>query len=374
MSHDFRYGHGSASQWRSAAQSCLAQLGELPVGTNLGFLFVSDAFTEHLDDILAFFQGRIPGAHWVGTLGIGICSTGQEYLDRPAIAVMVGSFAPDSFEVFPAIADLGDIASGIAVPRPQRRAPNFAIVHGDPYTPDLPELIEAFASQMSSGFVTGGLTSSRSRSLQIADAVTQGGLSGVVFSPGVCVSTRLTQSVSPIGPRHIITECHQNVIISIDNRPALDVFYEEIGELLVRDLQRAAGYIFVGLPVPGSDTNDYLVRNLTGVDIGQKLLAIGELLEPGQPLLFCRRDGSTAREDMLRMLSDLKENLQGARPQGGLYYSCLGRGESLFGPDSAELRMIQEILGDFPLVGFFANGEISHDRLYGYTGVLTLFT
>jgi hypothetical protein len=25
------------------------------------------------------------------------------------------------------------------------------------------------------------------------------------------------------------------------------------------------------------------------------------------------------------------------------------------------------------LIGFFANGEISRDRLYGHTGVLTLF-
>jgi small ligand-binding sensory domain FIST len=52
---------------------------------------------------------------------------------------------------------------------------------------------------------------------------------------------------------------------------------------------------------------------------------------------------------------------------------CLGRGESLFGPDSAELRIIREGLGDFPLVGFFDNGEIPHDKIYGYTGVLTLF-
>lgn len=28
---------------------------------------------------------------------------------------------------------------------------------------------------------------------------------------------------------------------------------------------------------------------------------------------------------------------------------------------------------DRPMVGFFGNGEISHNRLYGYTGVLTLF-
>jgi small ligand-binding sensory domain FIST len=36
--------------------------------------------------------------------------------------------------------------------------------------------------------------------------------------------------------------------------------------------------------------------------------------------------------------------------------------------------MIRKTLGDFPLTGFFANGEIHHNRLYGYTGVLTLFT
>ena len=41
-------------------------------------------------------------------------------------------------------------------------------------------------------------------------------------------------------------------------------------------------------------------------------------------------------------------------------------------PDSAELRTIRQELGDFPLVGFFANGEISCNRLYGYTGVLTV--
>ena len=35
--------------------------------------------------------------------------------------------------------------------------------------------------------------------------------------------------------------------------------------------------------------------------------------------------------------------------------------------------IIQERLGDVPLAGFFCNGEIAHDRLYGYTGVLLLF-
>lgn len=45
----------------------------------------------------------------------------------------------------------------------------------------------------------------------------------------------------------------------------------------------------------------------------------------------------------------------------------------MFGENSEELKSIQQELGEFSPVGFFANGEISHNRLYGYTGVLTLF-
>jgi small ligand-binding sensory domain FIST len=72
------------------------------------------------------------------------------------------------------------------------------------------------------------------------------------------------------------------------------------------------------------------------------------------------------------MLRDVRGRLPGA-PKGALYHTCLGRGRHLFGEDSAELRLIRETLGDVPLVGFYANGEISHHRLYGYTGVLTVF-
>jgi small ligand-binding sensory domain FIST len=46
----------------------------------------------------------------------------------------------------------------------------------------------------------------------------------------------------------------------------------------------------------------------------------------------------------------------------------------MFGRRGAEQALIRDALGDVPLVGFFCNGEISHDRLYGYTGVLAVFS
>jgi len=365
---DFRYAHSNARDWREAADACLAQLGQGPA--SLGFLYATDQYADQVGDLLTDLKRRTGVPHWVGTVGIGVCANGREYLDEPAIAVMLGDFEPDSFRVFSGVASAADVDN--VTLKCGAAAPNFALVHADPYNRDIAELVTKLAGKVESGFLVGGLTSSRGRNLQVADGLVEGGLSGVAFADSITVATRLTQGCSPLGPKHEITSAQHNVIITLDGRPALEVFKEDIGEQLSRDLNRIGGQVFAGLPIKGSDTGDYLVRNLVGIDPANGLIAIGELVQKGAPVMFCRRDTKTANEDMTRMLESIKQGMF-ARPRGGVYYTCLGRGASLFGPNSDELKMIREALGDFPLVGFFCNGEISHNRLYGYTGVLTLF-
>jgi small ligand-binding sensory domain FIST len=202
--------------------------------------------------------------------------------------------------------------------------------------------------------------------VQVANEVVSGGLSGVALAAQVAVATRLTQGCSPFGPRYRVTACEGNVIATLDGRPALEVLLAAADEQLIR-----TGRILVGLPVPGSDTGDYVVRNLVGIDARAKRVAIGEAVEPGDQIVFCRRDAAAAREDLGRMLAQLKE--AAPRPRGALYFSCVARGEHMFGSRGAELGLVREVLGEVPLVGFFCNGEICHDRLYGYTGVLSVF-
>ncbi len=222
------------------------------------------------------------------------------------------------------------------------------------------------------GFLVGGLTSGSDSFPQIADGVTEAPFSGVLFSGDIGVVSGLTQGCSPVGPMRRITKCRGNVAITIDDRPALDVLKEDIGELLARDLPRIGGYIHVALPVPGSDRADYMVRNLLGLDAERGLVAMAVSLEEGARVMFCRRDTQSAYDDLVRMLDDVGARAT-APPRGAVYYSCVARGPGMFGDDSAELKTIADKLGNVPLVGFFCNGEISHDRLYGYTGVLTLF-
>jgi small ligand-binding sensory domain FIST len=148
---------------------------------------------------------------------------------------------------------------------------------------------------------------------------------------------------------------------------------EDVGPELAADLNKCAGVIFAARPVLGSDTADYTVRNLVGIDPSQKLIAIADTLEDGDPIMFCRRDPETAVVDMQRMVDGLKRRVGKNPIRGGLYISCAARGPNQFTAPEREIDLIRATLGDFPIAGFFANGEISRDRIYAYTGVLTLF-
>jgi small ligand-binding sensory domain FIST len=120
---------------------------------------------------------------------------------------------------------------------------------------------------------------------------------------------------------------------------------------------------------------DYRVRNVVGIDPLNRLVAIAEQPEVGERLIFCTRDARAARRDLIRMTTELREEIEseGHTIRGGIYVSCVARGEALFGDAGHEMALIEANLGAFPLVGFYANGEIARDTLYGYTGVLTLF-
>jgi small ligand-binding sensory domain FIST len=368
----FPYAHAAADDWEQALAEVTAALAG--AHGSLGFLYVTDAVSDHLDAAIARLREATGVAHWVGAVGIGICATGVEYYERPAVAAMVADLPEDAFRVFPPVVkDAAVLDDLIADWLGADAKPFLGLVHADPMNPLTEALVRDIAGRTATGFLVGGLASSRDTARVVADRAADGGVAGVLFADSVGIQTNLSQGCSPIGPHRSIDQAERNVLMRIDQRPALDVFYEDIGEVLARDLSRVGGYIFAGLPIPGSDTGDYLVRNLIGVDPQKKLLAIGDIVTEGQEIMFCRRDAATAREDLSRMLANLKSRLSGP-PRGGIYVSCLGRGASLFGDDSRELKQIRDELGDFPLVGFYANGEVFQHRLYGYTGVLTLFT
>ncbi|MBX9635085.1 MAG: FIST C-terminal domain-containing protein [Magnetospirillum sp.] len=366
MDAPFTIAHAQAEHWGLAAKACLEGVAGVPA--NMGILYATEAFNQNLSSILTFLRETTHIEHWVGAVAPGICADDREYMNGGALAVMTGMLPEGTFRCFAgldAATLMGRLGAWVAT-----AGPCVGLVHADPRGPGLPALLDAVAGD--AGFLVGGTVSASGPPAQVADSVVSGGLSGLLLSAQVPVITGMTQGCTPIGPVHTITEAAEGVVMKLDGRPAVEVLKEEAGELIARDLRRAAGYIHVGLPVAGSDRGEYVVRSLLGIDQRQGWLAVADRLEAGQSLVYVRRDANTAQADMRRMLADITTRLAGRPVRAAQYTSCVARGRHMFGTDGAELAMIRQALGPVPLVGFFANGEICGDRLYGYTGVLTL--
>ena len=354
------------SDWQKAAEDLLQQFGNIPTEANVAFIYATDSFAVELSRLLDELKQKTNIKNWIGSVGKGICSTNREIYEQPAVTVMLANLKENSFTIFNGVDNA-----------PKSSADDFglnlALIHGDPRNGLVTENINTLPEKIGNGYLVGGITSSSNHFFQIANDITEGDISGIVFDENTPVLTGLSQGCIPIGETHTLTDCSHHIAISIDKRPALNVFKEEIGDVLARNIDRAAGYIFAAFPIKGSDTGDYRVRDIIGIDVEHDHLAIADNMENDSAIMFCKRDGQSAIQDMQRMLNDIKMRLGKQHAKGAIYISCLGRGKNLFGENSEELKMISEVLGDIPIAGFYANGEIAGNQLYGYTGVLTVF-
>jgi small ligand-binding sensory domain FIST len=412
----FPYGHATHPQWQMAAALVLAQLRAqmalhgYATNATLALLYITDHYANQAQDILEYLGAELPLiTDWSGTVGVGISSNNVEYFDEPAMAVMLLEVPPDQYRVFSGVAPLG---LGFEM--------HTALVHADGATPDIGELVFELAHRTDAGFLFGGLSSSRSASVQFAVAgdgnisgqgaasgVFSGGMSGVAFGPSVGLVSRVTQGCKPVSKARTITAADHNLLLELDGQAALDVLLADLNVSLERPQEalEAVRSTLVGLagfdgePVrqTGNFGNDVMVRHIIGLDPARRGVAIADHVQAGARMAFCQRNLQAARADLMRICAEIREELEPAdmplqtatalaesdleaaphlarRIAGAVYVSCTGRGGPHFGGASAELQLVRKALGDVPLVGFFAGGEIAYDHLYGYTGVLTVFT
>ncbi|MBN3791900.1 FIST N-terminal domain-containing protein [Burkholderia sp. Ac-20353] len=391
MSHaSFVQAHAAHADWRVALAECRRQIQaemtaraarhEEPAPFTLGWCYLSDYYAPESEAILDELRQALPGVAWVGTAGVGVSASGVEYIDEPALVLMVAPLPRDSFRLFSGLQPLPAASSAFE--------PHTALVHAESSTPDVQDLLHELSARTTTGYLFGGLSSARNRPLHIADGVFTGGLSGVLFGPGVGLISRVTQGCQPIGPVRTITRAERNLVVTLDGKPALDCVLDDLGldqDLPIDALSEVLSVTLAGLSSgaedvptrPGKFGADTLVRHVVGVDPEHRILAVADRVEPGMHLAFCTRNPEAARADLVRIATEIRAELEGGTAghmTGALYVSCSGRGGPHFGAPHAELQTVRDALGDVPLAGFFAGGEIARNHLYGYTGVLTVFT
>ncbi len=369
------------------AESIRGQLGESP---QLTVAFVSPHYQADYGRVNPMLSEILGTEHTFGCSGGGIIGAGMEVEQRPALSVTAATLPGVAVEAFHLDGEsLPDLDAGpdnwrdlVGVYEGQE--PQFVLL-ADPFSFPVQNLIMGLDFAFPRAAKIGGLASGAQRpgdnALFLDGQVYDTGAIGLALHGNITVDTVVAQGCRPIGQAMRITSSRQNVLAELDGHPPMAVLQDLYRSLPERDQQLMSNSLFLGVVMDelldSPAQGDFLIRNVVGMDQRTGSLAVGEMLKEGQLVQFHLRDAETSAQDLTLVLERYAADNRENEVPGALLFSCLGRGQYLYGRPNHDTDIFREKLGQVPLGGFFCNGEIGPvggtTFLHGYTSSFGLF-
>ncbi len=357
---------------------------------DLCLVFISHHFLSGYESVIPFIKERLGARVILGCSGGGVVGSGKEVEHRTALALTLAVMPDVAITPF-RVAD-SSLPGLDASPRewhhligvPPADNPQF-IVLADPYSIRIENLLMgldyAFPRAVKVGGLASGATQPGENALYLNSVCYRSGAVGAALSGNVALDVLVAQGCRPIGKPMRVTQCDRNILMELDGKSPLNILRDLFLTLGARDQNLLQHALFLGLvmdPLKSHFTQgDFLVRNIVGLDTEKGILAIGAHLRQGQMVQFHLRDAQTSAEDLQQTLSTYVSRGGHEQVSGALLFSCLGRGEFLYGHASHDTQLFQQKLGKVPVSGFFCNGEIGPvggtTYLHGYTSCFALF-
>lgn len=361
--------------------------GEAP---NLVLIFAYSSQIDQYPLMAEAVAESYPDAALVGCSAAGVVGGGHEIEHEPALALAAAVLPRVQVEVFHLLPNemelLGD------EPRLWRRrfglepaAEPYFVLFPDPFTCDVDVLIRALDDAYMASPKVGGLASGGSApgetQLFAGQEIHSAGAVGLVLRGNIVMDTIVAQGCRPIGAPLFVTWAENNILCQLEGRRATEVLSELYDSLPADDQELFRSSLHLGVVMQEGEQEyrhgDFLIRNVIGMDPESGTLAVGDRLNNGQVVQFHVRDAKTSASDLETMLSRCKQDLGEVSPKGALLFSCLGRGERLYGVADHDSNLIASSLGQVPISGFFCNGEIGpvggRSFLHGYTSSIAVF-
>lgn len=376
----------SPSPESAALDACLEAVGRSGCDrADVALVFATGEALDRAHELLHVVR-RVTGARAVvGCSGTGVLTERGEVEGRAAVAVL--TLAGEGLVATPALVETqGEIGGAAGSDLAERIAATVAeggclLVLPDPSGLEPRAMLGALADTLGFLPVVGAVAAGTPFFELVNTDAACGALAGLALS-GVAPVIGVAQGCMPIGAPYVITRAEDNVVHEIGSRAAVEILAEAIRSLENPEERIRRAGIFAGLAIDPAksplERGDFLVRNLLGVDRSSGAVALAEPVRVGQTIQFQIRDARASREDLESMLDVVVQRLAGRPPRFGCYFNCAGRGAGLFGVPDHDVTLIRERLGDFPLVGFFGNGEFApigrQNYFHTYTGALAVFT
>src|SRR5215211_7120011 len=213
------------------------------------------------------------------------------------------------------------------------------------------------------------------------DEVIADGVSYVLLSGKTRAGWAISHACIPIGGERIVTRGQGNIIYEIDGKPAMEVFKEYIPEgTLTHDSDwfRYAVSLSLCFKAPSyMKDEEYVVRGMPVVSMADGSITVQTEVPEGTGVWLSSRDKEKVFNGFDRMAAQIKNQLDGEKPNLVFQFECGTRGKMMF-RDQEKLQLLkrfrQSLDPDAPWVGFYTVGEIGpveeHNLRHLYTSVV----
>jgi small ligand-binding sensory domain FIST len=378
---------------------------------DLGLVFISSAFASDYSRVMPLLKEQLAVPMLIGCGGSGIIGMNaqgevQEVEGAPALSLSLAHLPDVNVHAFYIPPDnLPDLDSppgawvNLVGVSPQEQ-PQFVLL-AEPFSSGVNDLLQGLDFAYPGSNKVGGLASASdmgvhsslfyfSQKTPNAPSLYREGTVGVALSGNIVLETIVAQGCRPIGKTYQVTKAERNILLELTEqtsnemtssdalpRSPLEVLRDLIQSLSDADRQLAQHSLFVGVARDEFKQQlghgDFLIRNLLGVDPRVGAIAIGANIRPGQRIQFHLRDARTSEEDLELLLQGYQKESNTNDAPGALMFSCLGRGEKLYGKPNFDSQLLRRYLNTTHMGGFFCNGEIGpvggSTFLHGYTSV-----
>ena len=213
------------------------------------------------------------------------------------------------------------------------------------------------------------------------DEVISDGVSYALLSGKAEASWAISHCLIPIGGERIVTRGQGNVIYEIDGKPAVEVLNEYLPENALVEYRDWMGYaisLALWLRAPNyMKDEEYVVRGVPVVKMADGSITVQTVVQKGTRVWFSSRDKEKHATGLDRMAAQIKNQLDGGKPNLAFQFECATRSKMMF-RDQEKLHLLkqfrQSVGPEVPWAGFYTIGEIGpveeHNDRHLYTSVV----
>jgi hypothetical protein len=238
------------------------------------------------------------------------------------------------------------------------------LVYSDGLNVNGSELLEGFKSVLGEIPVMGGMAGDGfnfSKTVQLFNETVSDGLVIAVglYGNNLIAATGVGRGWKPYGPPRKVTKSEKNVVLELDDKPALPLYKMYIGEHASKSLP-GSGLNFPFAIIEEGRRDIEKIRTVLSIDNANNSLTFAGNVEEGGTVRFCQAthdrlvDGAG---DAAHLVAD-----HTSTGQTGLAVcvSCVGRKGVMAAQVADEIKLVHQILGaQTALTGFYSYGEFA---------------